>query len=179
MGGSHEPSLGPRCWPDPDLSLDLMALLSRHLRLPALGPSSPTGQFFPSSSPPPSCFLFLAIGIRHLLPGSSWSQLQVGPTGQDFTSSGPQHGSCAPGPLPCLTLTSLFPVQSPGGGEQVAIDPSESGKCYGDGHDPRKVAQQLLPEGLGGHRREGAREAGWRPGRSQDQAGPHSPLPLR
>lgn len=63
VGGSHEPSLGPRCWPDPDLSLDLMALLSCHLRLPALGPSSPTGQFFPSSSPPPSCFLFLAIGI--------------------------------------------------------------------------------------------------------------------
>lgn len=87
--------------------------------------------------------------------------------------------ACMPGHLPCLTGATLSPAQSPGGGEQVAIDPSESGKCHGDGHDPRKIAQQLLPEGLSEHRREAVHEAGWGQGRAGDRVGPHSPRPLR
>jgi len=50
------------------------------------------------------------------------------------------------------------PPVSPGGGEQVAVDPPEGGQSHGDGHDDGEHAQQLLSEGLerrttDGHRR--------------------------
>lgn len=37
---------------------------------------------------------------------------------------------------------------SPGGGEQVAVDPSEGGQSHGDRHDDGEHSQQLLPECL-------------------------------
>lgn len=84
MGGGREPAPGPPCQPDPDLSsgpdssLELSPLTACS--------SSPTGQFFPSSSLPPSCLLFLRSGIRSLFPESSSSHLQVGSTRRDFPS---------------------------------------------------------------------------------------------
>lgn len=89
--GAVSPGLGgPTCQiPDlssrPDVPLEWLPLT------PAPGPNNPTGEASLSSSLSPFCFLFLRAGIRHLLLGSSLSQLQAGPTWQDFSSSGLLH----------------------------------------------------------------------------------------
>lgn len=91
MGGGHEPGLGPPCRPEPDLSSGPDGPLELSPLTACSG--SPTGQFFPSSSLPPFCFLFLRSGIRSLLPGSSSSHFQAGSTRRDLPSpsTAPMH----------------------------------------------------------------------------------------
>lgn len=178
MGGGCEPGLGPPyshitdLSSGPDVHLELLPLT------PCSKPQQPHWAVLPSSSPPPSCFLFLRVGMRHLLGGVHGPSLRRAPLGRISLPLAPCT-ACVPGRLPGLTWTPRSPVQSPGGGKQVAIDPSESGQCHGDGHDPRKVAQQLLSKGLRGHRREAARKAGWGLGRAGGRTRPHSPRPPR
>ena len=83
----------------PDVPLKLSPLTS------CSGPSSPTGQFSPSSSLPPSCFLCLPVVIRHLLPCG----IIIPASGRPLPlagvpSSGPRHDWRTPAPQPSLPM---------------------------------------------------------------------------
>lgn len=83
-GREREPGLGCPANQLPDLSSRPDVPLELSPPAPAFsGPQEPHRALLPRLVPPPFCFLYL------LSLGSSLSQLQVGPTGRDLTSSGP------------------------------------------------------------------------------------------